>query len=1393
MPPLDQRYVARLDDFTKSLEGIVELLKQDTKKKNVDNVNKMLSNMKDGLGKVAKDMETLIKSSKKIESQNDKILEEIKASRKAKETGMFGNIADVDNKRKILDAVKVITLIAGGVLAIGLAFKIIGHVDFLSVIAIGLAVVFISGAFVLVAERTKEMNQKQLIDAGKMMVIMSMSIAISSLALSLAATISVGKAISIVFVAAAMGSSLVLMAHAVQKSKIEPKDYLKMALLPLVLPVIAIGLVVSSLILSRIAPMTFGQVMTTIFVATAVGTSLFLMAKAIEKSKIEPKDMGKFFLLPLMLPALALGIVLSSIILKGVQTLTFMQMISAIFVAVTIGVMVFLMKPIIEKMKEFTPKQIALTSVLVAALAAGIVVASWILGGMRFFSFREAFSMVITSLAIGLSVLMLTPAVYILKSIKQEDMITAMKNVVIIAGGIFLSSWLLSFGKYDNVPSWQWAVGAGLSITTFAGTIWLLNKMNLSAKEMLTGAAMVVGISIVIAATSWILSMGRYEDYPTLGWAAGVGLSLVAFGAGMLALGAIILLTEGAAAGAMAVGALAVLLVSGAIVAVSYILGAGKYEKYPSFDWAMGVGLSLTAFGAVMVASGPFLPLLILGALSMGVVAGTIVGISNIIASGNYDKGPTEDWAKGVSLLMKTFADVMIETAFYPNALLSRCAAGLLIIARNIVDISDVLSTGKYGEGPSEEWAKGTTGTLVHFAKISMLMGFVMGPLLILGMISMMSVAGTIVGVSKILAQGDYKNGPPEDWTKSTSKILLDTAGLILLFGFIPLPFFLSGLLSMGAIANAIVSVSKKLSEGVYTGGPTEEWAKGVGASMQAFAEGIAALESTGSILGKIFGSESYNDKIENIANAMKTAAVTLGKDFDWTNAKNYPSEEWSAGVGLAIKTFAEGIAALQDTDTGWFDKSYEEKIKGIALSMIVAAETLATYDWTKAKGYPSTEWSTGVGNAINAFAGPLSEFEKASGFFSDDLETSIKKLAKGLVAAAEEIGDYDWNKANNYPKKQWVEGVGLAIGTFVKYLVEIEKNDIGRGDLRILNRTIDAMVSAAWKFGVSEFLTGGKIWNTGPKEGWAKRVGDAIGTFVQYLVEIEKNDIGRGDLKVLNKTIDSMINAADRFSDVDVWASPPAAWGENVEKSITAVVKSIQLLQGVEDFDLLDDAADAIVNFSRRIEKILKNQDMYAKGGLFDTFSDSMKRLSESLPTSVGMADGLNALGDALLKISSMGTSTTDSIRMLSKSISELSQSLEDVDMESIDKLSKFSSGILVLSLIDDKKLEDAISLIDKKKNDIVKILSESTPRVATGGLEATNVATEGGEEETVTTDKDKFYQDLLDAVNRIDGNVDIIAKGAPPQPSGQATTDNRVSSPVAGAGSDQTNKTWT
>lgn len=1402
MPTTDQKFVQRLDDFTNSLEGIVELLKESINRGNVDNVNEMLTNMNDNLGEIVENIREVTANVRDIKNQNDAILREIQEVRRAREAGFFANIAEVDNRKKIINAVEIITLIAGGVLAIGLAFKIIAPVDFLSVIAIGLAITFITGAFVAISKNIEAENLTftNVRDIAGMMLIMSGAIAVSSLILSLSATLTLAKSLSIIFTAATMGASLWLMSKAIEKSKLKPEDYPKMALLPLILPLIAFGIAASSLILSGIKALTFPQMITTLFVSATIGTALYLITQSLDKAKMEGKHVAQLLLLPIIVPALALGIVISSVILSGIAPLSFGQMVSAIFTAATIGVLIYLMKPAIEKISDMNWGDIGKAALIIVALSAALVGASHILSFMRLMGFREAALLAVNALAIGLSVLFLAPAVYLLKSISRDDMIKASINVIIAAGTIAAASWLLALGNYDLVPDWRWTLGAGLAIVAFAGIIKLLDLMKMGVKDMAIGAVAVIGISATIMAASIILSYGNYDEYPPIGWALGVGLSLVAFGAGMMILGSIIINSGGLAAGALAIGVLGVLLVSGAIAASSYILAMGNYDQYPDIRWSSGVGLSLVAFGAGMM---------LLGGL--------------IIASGGIAVG---------ALVLGIFASAIVSTA--------------------VAAVSWILGIGNYDNYPDLAWAAGVGLSLVAFGGPMLALGLMFGSIVLIGLgaISMLTIAGTIVAVSHILSLGDYEKGPTKEWALGTGALLLSVGLSSAIFAGI-LPLVLIGGFSMRKIAHTIVDVADILSKGIYTGGPTEEWAKGVGLAIKSFAEGISAMSGAGGgLFGRLFGTDS-GKQIRDIASAMVDASVIL-EDGSWLS---FPSEEWSKGVGNSIMAFANAIKALDDAG---ISPKFEFIFTVMMLSrgLIAAAEILNSFDWASIKNYPTSEWAEGVGKAINAFAEPLSKMGE-TGVTRREITGGIRRLSEGLIEAAEIIGKYDWGSITpyNYPSSEWVSGVGTALDKFVKYLIDIENNDIGRTDLRILSMTVRAIVTTAKSFAkleddvwgavptatwadrigkslsvfikylqeieskdigrgeirnlnrvVDNIINTAKkfarlddsIWDFGPNVYWAENMGETISKFLNYLEQIEKSDIGRGDLRVLTSTIDAIIRTSLKFYFLekllpDVWKTGPTEnWAKNIEKSINAFVNATTILKNTDNFTLLDQAGDSIVNFTRKLEKILINRYLYGKGGLFDTFSDSIKNLIQSLPESTKAAEGLDALGNAFLRIENIGITSGDSIKRLTQSILDLSTSLKEVDMESIDKLSKFSNGILILSLIDEKKFEDALSILDKKKNDIVSILSESSTIKSRPSLRGSitleeSIASQAAENRA--NDTQKFYEELLVSVKSLDTNVGEILKIKKEPQLDEQKDEILLSTPPAGAGSQQTN----
>ena len=134
MSRIDNKYIEALGNFTDALGEIVELLKEQQKKSTEDVVNNFAQTPMGDLSKVVDELKTIklttTKGFKDIKDQNNTILKKIESIKQQKESGMFDRIEDPKNKNKIVDGIKVVVLIAAGVLAMGMAFKLIGKVEF---------------------------------------------------------------------------------------------------------------------------------------------------------------------------------------------------------------------------------------------------------------------------------------------------------------------------------------------------------------------------------------------------------------------------------------------------------------------------------------------------------------------------------------------------------------------------------------------------------------------------------------------------------------------------------------------------------------------------------------------------------------------------------------------------------------------------------------------------------------------------------------------------------------------------------------------------------------------------------------------------------------------------------------------------------------------------------------------------------------------------------------------------------------------------------------------------------------------------------------------------------------------------------------------------------------
>ena len=199
----------------------------------------------------------------------------------------------------------------------------------------------------------------------------------------------------------------------------------------------------------------------------------------------------------------------------------------------------------------------------------------------------------------------------------------------------------------------------------------------------------------------------------------------------------------------------------------------------------------------------------------------------------------------------------------------------------------------------------------------------------------------------------------------------------------------LAGSAAVVGIASTIVAASHELAKGNYKDGPTIGWSKSVALSLGAFSTiyKIMAKDAIFSKIGMGVSIDDYKDSIITICDGIKTAAEKLSSG----NFKGGPNHEWAKGVSLAIGAFAPVYAGLGKS--GLFDiftgkaataEQMQDAIFTICESIVAAAKFFNDNSVTFDKGgAPSAEWSSGVGNAIKAFAPVFDFINQNDGLFS--------------------------------------------------------------------------------------------------------------------------------------------------------------------------------------------------------------------------------------------------------------------------------------------------------------------------------------------------------------------------------------------------------------------------
>ena len=809
---MDQRLLDALNNLSVALEEISDALK-DKKGDKSDttaalqsgNFSKTIQEIHVGIKSIKKDTEKILKNQETI----------ISLSRK-KTADKKTDVMESDPKKdsSIKKGVTTILLIAVGVLAIGMAFKLVGKVNFLSVVGLGIAIYAVALAFEKIAKL--DLSIRKTIMTAAAMPLMALGVYAASKILSKVSPMSISQVLSSIaiaglfyFIGPVIGTMInnmteetaVTLPNGMQIST-KKMDWGKMAGvligLPLFMAAMSLGILVSSYILGKVKPLGLGQIVTSIAIAfmfsIAANGIKGLIHALTEETEVKGKGVGFkskkmnmaalvkiAVFLPIVMMAIALGITLSSYILGKIKPIGLAQAITAILIAGMFAVVSWGISKMLTALKDLDPAKMAMAVVMIPlilpAIALAIAVSSWVLGLIKPISFSQF----ITGLAIAIMFIAFSVTLLILAKanlfgkIKMRDIIMIPLIFIAMSAAIMASSLILSksskitFGRSLEILAFS--IVMCIAVIAVAVTAWVVTKIG-DVKMYIKAGISIVTLAATIMAASLLINKGTYKKYPDWKWALYAALSIVIFGALswlLMKIGSVTTYIK---------GSISILALAATIMATSLILSVGSYKKYPDWKWALGVGLSLAAFGvgAVLLGTQVLNPFFYGGLAVILVVAATVVAASHILALGNYKKYPTVAWGSGVGLALGEFGvgAVLLGTQVL-NPFFYAGLGMVLLVAASVVAASHILAKGNYKKYPTFAWSSGVGLALSGFGLGAVLLGInVLNPFFYAGLEMIKEVAQNIVDTSFILAKGKWGSYPNIKWAKGVSALFTE-------------------------------------------------------------------------------------------------------------------------------------------------------------------------------------------------------------------------------------------------------------------------------------------------------------------------------------------------------------------------------------------------------------------------------------------------------------------------------------------------------------------------------------------------------------------------------------------------------------------------------------------
>ena len=1274
---MDKKLLDSLNNLSVALESIADILnKKQTKSATgaaleSGDFSKDIKQISVGIKSIKADTEKILKS-------QNAILELSKKKNSEKKTPMEETGGDKKKESNLKKGVGTIILIAVAVLAIGMAFKLVGKIDFLSVVGLGLAIVIIAVAFEKVAKLN--MTLKQAAIASLAMVMMSIAVMLSSWALGMIRPIGITQAITGILIAG-LFTVLAFGLPKIVKALEKVKNPVKMAFLAVVmLPALALGIAMASWALSFIKPIGLGQAVTGILIAgmfSVLAFGLPKIVKALDKIK-NPVKMA--LLIPLMLPVMAAAIAASSYVLQLVKPIGFAQAITAILIAALFVVLSFGIEKIVKALGRMQWKDVAKLPVFFTLLAGAIAASAFIFAkAAPYFgeiSFMMMLKVIILGVTMGIVLVIVAFAMKMMGKLEWGDVIKVPVLFTLLALAIAATAFIIfKASTYINGISFMtmfkllvFSIFAAISIVVFAVAMKIVNLLG-TIMDYVKGGIAILIIATTVMVASKILNYGDYKKYPDWKWSLGVGMSLVAFGLAAVVLGTIAM--SGFGALAILAGCGMILAVAATVTATSHILNTGKYDKFPPVLWALGTTAVMLPFGLAALALGMIsitgigAIAIVAGLVAILLIAKTIVKTSEILSDGKYTGGPPLWWTLSTGLVMTgfglavlTLGSFIVGTLGFGWIALKAGAAAVSLVAQSIVDASIILQGGKYTGGPTKDWAEGIAISLGAFSPIY---GMLMNS-----------------GILKLFGGGGVS---PADFAAA---IVTVSEGIVTAAGF---------------FAN---------NTSAFVAGPSKAWAEGIGTAIGAFAPVFKVLQDSAPGLFSSGGPtvEDMSKAIMTISSGIVDAAKffadpEISKLFNTEG--NYPSKKWGEGVGAALNAFAPVFKAMSEDGSKWFSKGDDAVIDGmvkavshISRAIVNSAKIFAGLKPDAWGAYPTTTWASGVNASVRSFMSIVQSVKNLS--VLDSIKVS---MVIGQIAGAARLL---FNSKQYFAFKldsTWVKSLSSNVMPFATLAKELDKilgydeklsiksgGFLGFGsstttttvrkmkDVSIVTRIISQIVDSARLLFDNKKFFGFKL-----DSGWVKNL---MGSAIGYAVLVNQLD------KLLGQDVKKTISSGFLSTTTITTTTRQMKDVSTINKILSQMVLSAGILYNNRklfsfniDPDYMKSVASNVMNYALLADSLaLMNKD----SSVLDDFFGN---------------DPISKAAKGMVKIAS-------AYDKLASAIKGFSGALNSLDGGKVNMFRSLTGNLALLSAMDSNMFSNMLKVLESRSGVFANLLKD-------------------------------------------------------------------------------------